>query len=214
MKRYKEIKLGVKMGWKKCPECELNYIKDEQEKCDVCAGKIGAGGPSTERPVIRHKGVNIFMVFQGKEYVRELRNGYIRAPYKDAGGNSPSHWTMLENIKPGDIIFHGLEQCISAISVAKSTCFKSVNHEGVEVRQVDCLPIILKNTIATKQYLKVIVDTCTKSKYQPFDKNGNGRQGYLFDLNDELAGVFARAIVKKNSNIINQVPKLSEVIIL
>ena len=60
----------------------------------------------------------------------------------------------------------------------------------------------------------MIVHTCTKSKYQPFDKNGNGRQGYLFDLNDELAGVFARAIVKKNSNIINQVPKLSEVIIL
>ena len=202
------------MGWKKCPECELNYIKEEQEMCDVCAGKIGAGGSSVERPVIRHKGVNIFMVFQGKEYARELRNGYIRAPYKDAGGNSPSHWTMLENVKQGDVIFHGLAQRISAISVAQSACFKSVNHAGVEVRQVNCASTILNNTIITRQHLDVIIETCTKFKYQPFDKNGNGRQGYLFDLNDKLAGVFARALVSKNHNLINQIPQLQQIITL
>lgn len=27
------------MGYKKCPRCELNYIKDDQKLCDVCARK-------------------------------------------------------------------------------------------------------------------------------------------------------------------------------
>ncbi len=27
------------MGYRKCPKCELNYIKDDQKLCDVCLGK-------------------------------------------------------------------------------------------------------------------------------------------------------------------------------
>lgn len=27
------------MGYRKCPKCELNYIKDEQKLCDVCSRK-------------------------------------------------------------------------------------------------------------------------------------------------------------------------------
>lgn len=27
------------MGYRKCPKCELNYIKDEQKLCDICSRK-------------------------------------------------------------------------------------------------------------------------------------------------------------------------------
>ena len=27
------------MGYRKCPKCELNYIKDDQKLCDVCSRK-------------------------------------------------------------------------------------------------------------------------------------------------------------------------------
>ncbi|MBR4434755.1 MAG: hypothetical protein IKS90_01495 [Clostridia bacterium] len=27
------------MGYKKCPKCELNYIRDDQKFCDICARK-------------------------------------------------------------------------------------------------------------------------------------------------------------------------------
>ena len=74
------------MGWRLCPQCELNYIKDDQDLCDVCANKTSNTNKGFEKPIIKHKGRNIFMVFQGKEYLRELKNGYISAPYKDAGG--------------------------------------------------------------------------------------------------------------------------------
>ncbi len=201
------------MGWKKCPQCDLNYINDDQEMCDVCANKIGLDSRGYEKPVVKHKGRNIFMVFQGKEYSRELKGGYISAPYKDAGGNSPSHWAMLENVKPGDIIFHGLSQCISAISIATTNYFTSKIQDGItEVRQVNCKPYIINKTIATSKYLDEILLTCSNYKYQPFDKNGNGRQGYLFDLNDELAGVFARALAQKNPDLVNKVPEIIDIL--
>ena len=202
------------MSWKKCPKCDLNYIKDDQELCDVCAANTESIGCSFEKLIIRHRGRNIFMVFQGKEYLKELKKGYISAPYKDVGGNSPSHWTMLENVKPGDIIFHGLAQCISAISVATSTCFTSKIQDGItEVRQVNCLPIIINKTIATSEFLEEIIKSCSRYKYQPFDKNGNGRQGYLFDLNDELAGVFSRALIERNPDLLTKIPELKEFIL-
>ena len=27
------------MGYRKCPKCELNYIKDDQKLCDICSRK-------------------------------------------------------------------------------------------------------------------------------------------------------------------------------
>lgn len=31
------------MGYKLCPRCELNYIKDEEEYCDVCKADLNLG---------------------------------------------------------------------------------------------------------------------------------------------------------------------------
>ena len=198
------------MGYKRCPVCELNYIKDTDELCDVCANKHD-GVSSCTKPEVKHKGRNIFMVFQGKNYEKELINGYISAPYEDAAGHSPAHWTMLENVMPGDVIFHGLMQVISAISIATTSCFSNKGSGNAdEVRQVNCRPTLISNTIFTKDYEKDIKNTCNKYKYQPFDKNADGRQGYLFDLNDELAGIFTRALIYNNPDLLNKIPELKD----
>lgn len=170
--------------------------------------------PKGNTPEIsRHKGRGIFWVFQGKEFEKELAEGYIWAPYKDSAGNEPSHWAMLENVKAGDIIIHGLAQCISAISISKGGCFDSKIKDGVTLgRQVNCRPLLIKNTVVTRQYRDSIIDTCSRYKYQPFDKNGNGRMGYLFDMNDELAGIFVRALVNKNPTLLSAIPELNDVI--
>ena len=64
------------------------------------------------------------------------------------------------------------------------------------------------------QYKNEIINSCSGYKYQPFDKNGNGRMGYLFDLNDELAGVFSRALVKENPTLLTDIPELKDIIVL
>lgn len=36
------------MGYKKCPRCELNYIRDDQQLCDVCSRKRKASDDDDE----------------------------------------------------------------------------------------------------------------------------------------------------------------------
>lgn len=203
------------MGYKKCSICELNYYNDEiEDMCKICKEKKeGVSGNSGTKPQVKHKGRNIFWVFQGKEYLDELRKGYIWAPMKDANGNCPSHWAMLENVHEGDIIFHGVSHGIIAISNASSAWFESKIKDGTTSgRQVNCNTLVISNPAISSSFRNEIISTCSKFKYQPFDKNGNGRQGYFFDLNDELAGIFARELNGKNSNLVNQIQGFSDLL--
>lgn len=204
------------MGYKKCPVCEINCILDDAEVCEVCRGENGQSNQNYFlKPELKHQGRNIFWVFQGKEFLKELSQGYLWAPCKDAGGKVPSHWAMLNNVNKGDIIFHGVAQGIIAVGIATSGCFNSKIKDGkTEGYQVNCKSFTIKNPLVTTNYIKEIIDCCSKYKYQPFDKNGKGRQGYLFDLNDQLAGIFSRDICKNNPELLNQIPGFSELLIL
>ena len=200
------------MKYIRCPKCEINFIEETAEICDVCARENNTFVTDIKFD-INHKRRNIFMVFQGKNYYEELTKGYLSASYKNASGSTPFHWEMLEIVQPGDIIFHGMMQVISAISVATSGCFASdTTRKNERVRRVNCRPTLISNTILTKMYEKEIIRTCSNFKYQPFDKNGNGNQGYLFDLNDELAGIFTRALIDKNPSLLIKIPELNELV--
>ena len=150
--------------------------------CDVCAGKIGAGGSGEERPVIRHKGVNIFMVFQGKEYMHEFEGGYI---YADRATNN-AHWNRLTQVKKGDVIFHVVGQNIIAISEAKGKYTvekRPVWHynEGNRGRIAEGYMVPLEYQrltypLATSCYRNEIIrmQGDAQGKGYPFNKNGTG----------------------------------------
>ena len=40
-------------------------------------------------------------------------------------------------------------------------------------------------------------------KYTPFDKDGNGNMGYLYDFNRSLAAYFVQKIAKKNPEVVD-----------
>ena len=108
-------------------------------------------------------------------------------------------------VNEGDIILHGCDGYIKAISVAVSNCYdcnrpkerefeNSWNNEG---RRVDLDYTILSHPIKTSDFRYDILEYCSV-KYSPFDKDGNGNMGYLYELNLELARIFLRAAVQKN----------------
>ena len=149
-----------------------------------------------------------FYVFQGGTFEEESRGGYIWAPLSSKNRGAPHHWTRLLDVQSGDIIFHGYSGYVQAISVARGKCYECNQPEELRSedqwelagRRVDCEYIVLDNPIKTSNYREDILRLCNV-KYAPFDKDGNGNMGYLYELNRELAQIFMGAIVKANKGL-------------
>ena len=166
----------------------------------------------TSKPVAKSVRVDgermVFWVFQGKTFDIEANNGYIWAPIYDQAGNEPHHWKRLLDVRQGDIILHGCDGLLKAISVAKGACFdcvqpKELENEqlwGAAGRMVECEYEIIENPIKTSNYVTDIIRLCI-SKYAPFDKNGNGNRGYLYEIDSELVKIFVSETIKKNPKL-------------
>lgn len=94
----------------------------------------------------------IFFVFQGNTFDKEFNGGYIWAPISNKAGNKFHHWEKLLDVRAGDIILHGCDGYIKAISIAKTSCFDCVQPEELVVedlwdregRKVECDYVKLK----------------------------------------------------------------------
>ena len=149
-----------------------------------------------------------FYVFQGASFEKEFRGGYIWAPVFNKEGSSPHHWTRLLDVRKGDIILHGYNGYVQAISVARDACYECNQPEDLVVedlweregRRVDCDYFLLTNPVKTSDFRSDILRLCYV-KYSPFDKNGNGNMGYLYEINRELARILIEASVKQNPRL-------------
>ena len=153
---------------------------------------------SINRDVIfSSKPSQIFIVHQGKTYESEYEGGYLWAPQSGI-----FHHEKMTEIHKGDIIFN-YSNGIYAISEALCDTFKSKqprelygngwDNEGYEVLaryELITPPLSLdpiKGTIVAKR----------SGKYSSFDSNGNANQGYLYDLELDIAKLIAAAILKR-----------------
>ena len=152
-----------------------------------------------------------FYVFQGETFDIEYRGGFIWAPQHSQNGSKVFHWENMAQVKTGDIVLHGCNGRVVAVSTAVSDCydcdrpaeraFENVwNNQG---RRVDLKYTRFAMPIKTSDFLSDIL-RYSKAKYSPFDKAGNGNMGYLYELNRGLARIFLSAAIREN-------PELSDI---
>ena len=115
----------------------------------------------------------------------------------------------LDEPSRDDVIFHCSDGYIQAISRVKGPCIDSARPDHTtgdwtswekDGRRVDCEYHTLRVPLKHSAYKNVILPFC-QVKYAPFDKNGNGNLGYLFDLQPQLAAFFVQEIAKRNPEI-------------
>lgn len=173
--------------------------------------KIYEGGEYEEKkyvPIKRTEGsVLTFLVFQGGIFNIQSKEQYIWAPVYNAAGDHIFYWDNIMNIREGDIIIHAAGGYIKAVSRAMGSCYEFDNPYDIfdnpiykDGKRVDLDVTVLKNPIITSDYKDEIVRYCNV-KYAPFDKNGNGNRGYLYDVDPKLASVFLKGAVKNNEEI-------------
>lgn len=152
----------------------------------------------------------IFFVFQGKTFDYERGGGYIWAPIKNKDDKTFNYWDKLLDVRFGDIILHGSNGRVVAISTAHRECYEGqapdeINAERMwerEGRFVDCDYIVMQNPIRTADYKDDVIKF-SNAKYSPFNKHGNGNQGYLYEINRELARIFIQESAKRNKYLLN-----------
>lgn len=150
----------------------------------------------------------IYYVFQGNTFDKEFRGGYIWAPVANKAGLKPHHWTRLLDVRKDDVILHGCDGYIKAVSVAKDKCYECKQPDelkteelwDMEGRRIDCDYALIPKPVKTSIFVDDIIRLC-RVKYSPFDKDGNGNMGYLYEINRELAKIFVKAIVENNSSL-------------
>jgi hypothetical protein len=191
-------------------EARLRALEEAARQEAECRS---AGKGSKEKPFVRQeripgKGMT-FYVFQGGTFEHESSGGYIWAPIANRAGGTCHHWDRLLDVRPGDIILHGCDAHMQAISVAQGECYEAKQPEALRTedmweqdgRRVDCEYEIIERPIKTSDYTEEILRHCAV-KYAPFDKDGNGNMGYLYEIDRDLARVFVRASAEKNPELL------------
>ena len=191
---------------------EKSVPKAAEEKVKGSASGKNTRADKVYKPVQRTEGkVLTYLVFQGDTYDEEKCGGFMWAPKYSKDGRIMHHWERLMDIRKGDVIFHCSNGFIKAISRAKDR-FKECPRPGQNTgewlnwendgRKVECDYYVLKVPLKHGDYKDKILEYCNV-KYAPFDKDGNGNMGYLYDLNQELAAFFIQEISKKNPEVLD-----------
>ncbi|MHA1921312.1 MAG: hypothetical protein ACTSWX_16310 [Promethearchaeota archaeon] len=145
---------------------------------------------------------NFWWTNQGHSYKREKGQKYIWAPKEGKRRAKYKHWQNVGLEKKGDIIFNYANSALRGVSLAKNNAFdfyhdkaEDWNKDGIRVDithfSIDPIDIkrIKSHSVSLKQSL---VD-----KYDPFDKEGNIKQGYLFEFSLNAAKIIREIYGKK-----------------
>ncbi len=211
-----EIKLVKEAEAVKKVEDAAKRAEEEQKRLEELRRKSRSSKKQSDEkayvPTSRASGQALtFMVFQGDSFDEEMQGQFIWAPKYSKAGYTMYQWDLLMDIRKGDIIFHSSDGYIQAISRAKGPCSESDrpnlttrNLEEWEKngRRVDCDYHVLQIPLKHGDYKEEILKYCDV-KYAPFDKDGNGNTGYLYDLNIDLASFFIKKIAEDNPEVLD-----------
>lgn len=172
---------------------QVNPVNTERVRETIPQTRI-AGSPFT------------FLVFQGSTFEEESSGGYIWAPINSRDGRSLHHWERLLELRLGDVIFHCADGKIRAISCVvgeAQNCIRPGEYENWEMegRKVECKYYVLEHPLNYRDYRNTIIEHCDQITYAPFNRNGDGNLGYLYELKLELARFFLSKIQTSNPSI-------------
>jgi hypothetical protein len=131
--------------------------------------------------------MSFWWVNQGKTFEAARKLGALWAPLEDKRGHPKPYWDSLELLNPGDVVFHYAKNKVRAISTVVSP-FRIADKRLQEMVQwqrrgrevaVDIQDFDFHITLAEIP-LELRVGS-GESTFTPFDKDGEVKQGYLFN---------------------------------
>lgn len=137
-----------------------------------------------------------FKVHQGKTFDIECKGGYVWAPKSGV-----HHHEKMTEIHPGDIIFHYADGALVAVGEALGDCFDFPQPSalyghgwGAVGYRVEVRYQLLSSPFSLHPYRTNIIAN-KNSAYSSFNKNGDACEGYMYELEYDLAKFFKSGIL-------------------
>ena len=135
---------------------------------------------------------NYWFVNLGKFYREQRKGNFLWAPMKNKKGQKEHTWENLNLVNKKDIILCNNKGKLVAVAIAKKSAYPasipnyfghSWNKEG---RKIDVYFVDITPPIKFIEYKDHIQKNINPQK-NPFDKNGNAKMGYLFEIDKNIA---------------------------
>jgi hypothetical protein len=137
--------------------------------------------------------MSFWWVNQGDSFEEARKLGALWAPLLDKGGHKKPSWETLDQVQPGDVVFHFAKKKVRGISTATSPSriaeirirdrgqWQDLGREiEVEAQDFDFTIDLEEIPIGLRRESGAGVNT-------PFDTRGKVKQGYLFSVPDEVS---------------------------
>lgn len=138
----------------------------------------------------------VFKVHQGQTFQDEFMGGYLWAP-----ADGLHHHERMNDLRPGDIVFHYAGGALVAVSEVLSACFMCpqpvalAGHGwGPVGYRVEVRYQLLDPSYSLAPHTPDIIANRAEH-YSSFDHNGDACQGYLYELEHVLALLFKNGIL-------------------
>ena len=199
---------GNSSNFKVCPVCNRNIIPVGLKMCFSCQTTLPPERLKPEQQIkISTENKDLYFVYQGTTFEYERNGGYVWAPRFNQKGFSFDHWSRVGLLAKGDIILHSVARHIVAVSIVESEKYETCPHPdgawgaGYDLgRKVDCKYINLRYPVSSLEVFDAILRYKDYSG-SPFNKNGEGKQGYMFDLDRKIFNAYAEKIMERNPYI-------------
>lgn len=134
-----------------------------------------------------------WIVYQGNSWKRARAGRYLWAPKIGKGGRPPQvYWSNMKEVRPGDIIYSGVDSAVRALSQASSLAYPAERPDPRDAEfwygegwRLDVTYTDLPRPLPYAAWVPAILAELP-SRHSPFTRTGRPNQGYLFALPDSV----------------------------
>ena len=129
-----------------------------------------------------------WIVYQGNSWRRARAGGYLWAPKQREGGRTQVYWTNMELVRPGDLIFSGVDNAVRAISAPSGSAYsadrpdpRDADHWNEDGWRLDVAYTDLVTPLFYADWVPAVLNEMPL-RHSGFTSTGRPNQGYLYHL--------------------------------
>ncbi len=141
--------------------------------------------------------MSFWIVYQGSSWKRARAGGYLWAPKLSLPKpgktqQTRTYWSNMQRVRPGDMIFSGINNAIRAVSEASQPAYTSVRPDPRDADawygdgwRLDIAYADLPTPLLYGDWVPNVLTEMQK-RHSPFSSGGTPNQGYLYEIPDSV----------------------------